>query len=80
VQEGKIEKKNLNKDDAFIVDVGAEVFVWIGSGASVGEKAKALKYAQSYLANEKRPNWTPISRVIQGGETEYFLRHFDDHK
>jgi len=80
VQEGKIEKKNLKSEDAFIVDVGAEVFVWIGKSASVTEKGKALKYAQSYLANEKRPNWTPITRVIEGGETENFLRHFDDHK
>lgn len=80
VQDGKIEKKHLKSEDAFIVDVGAEVFVWIGSGASVGEKAQALKYAQDYLKHEKRPNWTPITRVLQGGETEYFLRHFDDHK
>jgi gelsolin len=80
VQEGKIEKKNLKSEDAFIVDVGAEVFVWIGSKASVSEKAKALKYAQSYLASEKRPNWTPITRLLEHGETENFLRHFDDHK
>jgi len=79
VQEGKIEKKNLKSEDAFIVDVGAEVFVWVGKGASVTEKAKALKYAQDYLTKEKRPNWTPISRLIEGGETENFLRHFDDH-
>jgi len=80
VQEGKIEKKNLKSEDAFIVDVGAEVFVWVGKGASVTEKAKALKYAQSYLTNEKRPNWTPITRLIEGGENDNFLRHFDDHK
>jgi len=80
VQEGKVEKKNLQKDDAFILDVNAEVFVWIGSGASVTEKAKALKYAQNYLAQHKRPNWTPITRLVQGGESEHFLRHFDDHK
>jgi gelsolin len=54
--------------------------VWIGSKASVSEKAKALKYAQSYLAQEKRPAWTPITRLIEHGETENFLRHFDDHK
>jgi len=80
VQEGKIEKKNLKSDDAYIVDIGAEVFVWVGSKASVTEKAKALKYAQDYLKNEKRPAWTPISRYIEGGESENFLKHFDDHK
>jgi len=80
IQEGKIEKKNLKSEDAFIVDIGAEVFVWVGKGASVTEKAKALKYAQTYLSNEKRPAWTPITRLIEGGESENFLRHFDDHK
>jgi len=77
VQEGKISKSSLKSDDAFVVDVGAEVFVWVGSKASVGEKAHALKYAQTYLAKEKRPNWTPITRLIEGGETDNFLRHFD---
>jgi gelsolin len=80
VEEGKIHKKSLKSDDAFIVDVGAEIFVWVGSKASVTEKAKALKYAQDYIKAEKRPAWTPISRFIEGGESENFLRHFDDHK
>jgi len=77
VQEGKIERKSLKSEDAFIVDVGAEIYVWVGKGASVTEKAKALKYAQSYLAHEKRPNWTPITRLVEGGESDNFLKHFD---
>jgi gelsolin len=77
VQEGKLSKSTLKSEDAFIVDVGAEIFVWVGSKASVTEKAKALKYAQSYLVAEKRPNWTPISRLVEHGETDNFLRHFD---
>jgi len=80
VEEGKIHKKNLKSEDVFIADVGAEVFVWVGAKSSSGEKAHALKFAQTYLANEKRPNWTPITRLIEGGESENFLRHFDDHK
>jgi gelsolin len=77
VQEGKISKSSLKSDDAFVVDVGAEVFVWVGSKASVSEKAKALKYAQDYLKNEKRPAWTPITRLVEGGETNTFTQHFD---
>jgi len=77
VQEGKISKSTLKSDDVFVVDVGAEVFVWIGKGSSPAEKAHALKYAQGYLQNEKRPSWTPITRLVEGGESSHFNQHFD---
>lgn len=56
----------------FILDAGAEVFAWIGKGASVQEKSKALQFAMDYLAKYKRPAYTPISRILEGGENETF--------
>jgi len=62
----------------FILDAGNEVFTWIGSKASAGEKSKALHFAQDYLtANPDRPAWLPITRVLEGGENEVFLAHLD---
>jgi len=65
-------KSLLNSDDVFILDSGAEVFAWIGKGASTNEKAKALSFAQDYLTKFNRPAYTPISRILEGGENEIF--------
>jgi len=63
----------LNSDDVFILDTGAEVFAWIGKGASVDEKSKALSYAQDYLTNFSRPAYLPISRILESSENSMFL-------
>jgi len=66
-------KSLLNSDDVFILDTGAEVFAWIGKGASADEKAKALGFAQDYLKNFNRPNYLPICRILEGAENTVFL-------
>jgi len=79
VGEGKSIKRNLlNHDDVFILDDGAEVFAWVGSGASSNEKRLALKYAQDYLVQYKRPLYLPITRILDGGENEIFEAAFSN--
>jgi gelsolin len=73
---GAIKKNLLDPNDVFILDNGAEVFAWIGTGASVDEKKKAMSFAQDYLTKYKRPLYTPISRILQGGENEVFYASF----
>jgi len=77
VASGKITKKMLDSNDVFIFDTGAEVFAWIGKGASVQEKKKSMSFAQDYLAKYNRPAWLPISRILEGGENEVFEQAFD---
>jgi len=78
VGEGKVKRDLLNSDDVMIYDVGNEVFSWIGKNASAGEKAKALHFAQDYLQKcDDRPNWLPITRILEGGENEVFESLFD---
>jgi gelsolin len=67
-----IKKSMLDKDDCFILDVVNTVYVWVGSGATAQEKKHALGFAQTYLTNEKRPEWLPIARIFEGGENETF--------
>jgi gelsolin len=74
---GKIKKSQLDPNDVFILDTGAEVFAWIGKGASKAEKKTAMQYAQEYLKKYNRPAFTPISRILQGGENEVFEACFD---
>lgn len=68
----KCKKNLLDSDDVFILDTGAEVFAWIGKGASVQEKQKSLHFAQDYLTKYNRPSYLPISRILEGGENEVF--------
>jgi gelsolin len=67
-----VKRSLLNSHDAFVLDNGAEVFAWIGKGASVGEKKNAMQFAHQYLVKYNRPLTTPISRVLEGGENEVF--------
>jgi gelsolin len=73
VSENQVAKKFLNSNDAFLCDVGSEVFCWVGKGASPQEKKLALQFAQDYLVRFNRPAYTPISRVFEGSENEVFL-------
>jgi len=78
VATGSAVKKNLlDPNDVFILDTGAEVFAWIGKGASADEKAKALGFAQDYLGKYNRPAYLPICRVLDGGENPTFNAAFN---
>jgi len=52
------------------------VYAWVGKKASVGEKKKALQFAQEYVQKAKLPNHTPVARVFEGGENEVFETSF----
>jgi len=73
---GSIKKNLLDSNDVFILDNGAEVFAWIGKGSSVDEKKKAMSFAQDYLTKYSRPLFTPIARILEGGENEVFEASF----
>lgn len=77
VSAGKISRSDLKSEDVFIVDVGSEVFAWIGKGASDEEKKKALHFAQQYLKQFDRPSFLPICRILEGADNKNFLAHFD---
>jgi len=71
-----VKKSLLDSKDVFILDTGAEIFAWIGKGASVTEKKKSMQYAQEYLQKYSRPAYLPISRILEGGENETFSASF----
>ncbi|XP_063677734.1 gelsolin-like protein 2 [Bolinopsis microptera] len=54
----------LDQGDVYIVDTGAHCYVWIGTGASDGEKANGFSYASTYLAHSSHP-FCPISILVQ---------------
>lgn len=76
VAKGKLKKDMLISDDAFIVDVGMEIFVWIGSDANASERKLAMNYATQYLADSGKDQKTSVTRVIEGDENETFAGFF----
>jgi len=78
--DGKLTKDMLDSNDVFVLDTGAEVFTWVGKGASPEEKKQALKYAQDYLVQHSRPLYLPITRILEGGENEVFDAAFSYFK
>jgi gelsolin len=72
-----VKRRLLDSNDVFILDTGAEVFAWIGRGASPEEKKKALGFAQTYLKDFNRPSFLPIARILEGGENEIFEAAFN---
>jgi len=77
VASGSVQRTQLRSDDAFVFDVGAQVFVWVGKGANTNERKAALGRAQDYLKNNNRPAYLPIIRVLEGGENEVFESFFN---
>jgi gelsolin len=73
---GAVKRSLLDSNDVFILDTGAEVFAWIGKGASVGEKKQAMQFAQDYLTKFNRPLWMPIARILEGAENKVFETSF----
>merc|ERR1712228_495530 len=73
---GKLDKGKLDSNDAFILDAGGSVFVWVGKGANKAEKREAMKYAVQYLTEQGRGNDVPIARVLEGKEPKEFWDAF----
>ena len=76
VQEGELHRSKLDGDDIFFLDTTRVLYVWIGNGASIGEKKNALAYAQQLIQSEGLPKNTNIQRIIQDCENERFWTLF----
>lgn len=70
-------QSDLDSNDCFILDAGASgIFVWVGRKCTHDEKKSAWKYASDFLDIRGYPNWTSITRVVEGGETPVFKQYF----
>jgi len=76
VANGKLDKSKLNSDDAFILDAGGAVYVWIGKGANKSEKREAMTYAVEYLKGSGREASVPICACQEGKEPAEFWSAF----
>jgi gelsolin len=75
-EDAAISKAMLGSDDVYIVDIGAEVFAWVGKNASVEEKRSAMQFAMQYLKQHDRPLQIAITICKESFESESFLTAF----
>jgi len=73
ISRGSAQKKNLNTNEVFLLDIGHTVYCWIGKGASAAERANGIKFGTDYLKEARRPDHTPVVRVLEGNEPRGFL-------
>ncbi|XP_021836754.1 villin-4 isoform X2 [Spinacia oleracea] len=66
----------LNTNKCYILDCGAEVFVWIGRTTTLDERKSASGAADELLRSLDRPK-SHVIRVIEGFETVAFKTKFD---
>ncbi|XP_022765758.1 villin-2-like isoform X1 [Durio zibethinus] len=75
--EGELSKGLLENNKCYLLDCGAEVFVWVGRVTQVEDRKAACQVAEDFVAGESRSKTTRITRVIHGYETNSFKSNFD---
>ena len=76
VATGNLSKDMLKTEDAFIVDNSSEIFVWVGKGATADERKAALSHGQDYVSKQGRPDWTRVTKILEGTEPTTFKSCF----
>ncbi|KAK6187545.1 hypothetical protein SNE40_005543 [Patella caerulea] len=66
----------LDSRCVYILDCITDIFVWIGKKSTRLIRAAALKLSQELHAMIKRPNFTTLSRCLQGTESQIFKTKF----
>ena len=72
IAEGEITKSMFDSNYVYIFDVGHQVYAWFGSEAGRRERRAGLQYAQDYVKDTERSAFTPICKIVEGGEDELF--------
>ncbi|KAL8095389.1 hypothetical protein AgCh_036745 [Apium graveolens] len=75
--DGELSKSLLENNKCYLLDCGAEVFVWIGRVTQVDDRKAAIQAAEEFIASQNRPKSTHVIRLIQGYETNTFKSKFD---
>ena len=66
MEEVAFDKASLNSNDAFLIDRGDVIFVWVGKGASKNEKRFSIVFGQKYMKLNIRPLCIPIITIQEG--------------
>ncbi|VAH69284.1 unnamed protein product [Triticum turgidum subsp. durum] len=70
-------KAVLENTRCFLLDCGAEMFVWVGRVTQLEDRKAATKAVEEFIINQKRPKTTRVTQVIQGYESHAFKSKFE---
>ncbi|XP_073253861.1 gelsolin, cytoplasmic-like [Porites lutea] len=77
INEMPLKKEHLDPYDCFILDCGSTgIFVWIGKKCTDAEKKAGMKNGLEFISKKGYPQWTQVTRVVEGGETPIFKQFF----
>ena len=72
-----MKKSVLKETEAFLLDTGFHVYIWIGKSAKSSIRTLAVHHAETYFNSQKRPVM-PVSILKQGQENSIFLNYFEE--
>ncbi|RWR94773.1 villin-2 [Cinnamomum micranthum f. kanehirae] len=75
--EEALSKAMLENNKCYLLDCGAEVFLWVGRATQVEDRKASSQAAEEFISNQNRPKSTRITRIIQGFETPAFKSNFE---
>jgi len=76
IEANPLKREHLDTNDAFILDTGNGLFVWVGKQATNEEKLHSMKLATDFIKSKGYPMTTSVTRVVEGGETPLFKQNF----
>ncbi|KAJ3103568.1 hypothetical protein HK100_004170 [Physocladia obscura] len=69
----------LNTSNCFILDLGTEIYLWVGEKARTKNKTLASEILTNVIRESpKRPSYLLLHRITQHSEPEPFKLHFPD--
>ncbi|KAJ7556702.1 hypothetical protein O6H91_05G094900 [Diphasiastrum complanatum] len=77
VEASSLHRGLLKTDKCYLLDCGAELYVWTGRNTSLDQRKTATKAAEEFIISNKKPYHTHITRVIEGFETLMFRSNFN---
>ena len=70
-------RTHLDTNDAFILDLPRQVYVWIGKKANLEEKKNGMLFAKQFIQDKGKPKNTRITRLGEEGEDVLFKSFFE---
>jgi hypothetical protein len=75
-------KDILNSKNAYVVDTGSELYVWVGKRSTSNQRALGLLVAEKIIQTQTDnhiPSWVRVTRLIENAETTLWKSKFENY-